>query len=417
MFIRMLRRPRHHHGHERVSLQETNDADGTDVTDVEGQTEAASASNSNAGQLNPASSANEAEHHQQTVPSQPSESTTEYDADEPSITVHPHPTTHPFLTSQISVERQIRHRRQSTCTLLLLFLLLRLWVEAILQKDIGLIVLSTMGTTWTYRYWCSRREEEEYDRQIEENPRGRNNNGNVVGDASSSEVATDAASTFDPDLGLMSFQAQLALAILESQRQMFENGGYGGNDNGGHDGPGVTDEARGKWKKYEWGGEGSSELKRLASNNSIEVLGQSLGSSDGNTVNYGSVGSEDEEDVSASKLEEGLVLSMDEEEPSCSICLCEYETGETVMRLPCNHIYHESCLDSWVTNHVRCPLCNYDLMEGFEAPPRPPPQQQQHNNNQELFRMMMGARRATRNARSTRRQLANMLAAMEDSVV
>ncbi|KAL3765507.1 hypothetical protein ACHAWO_011105 [Cyclotella atomus] len=421
MFVRMLRRPRHHHGHERVSLQETNDTDGSDVTDAEIQRQDAPSIVANqAEQLNPAS---DAEHHAHS--SQPNnENTTEYNADEPSssITVHPRPTTHPFLTSQISVERSIRHRRQSTCTLLLLFLLFRLWVEAILQKDIGLLFLSTMGTTWTYRYWCSHREvEQEYDRQIEENQRSGTNNNT----ASNTNEVGDAASTFDPDLGLMSFQAQLALAILESQRQMFENGGYGGNDNGGHDGPGVTEEARGKWKRYEWGGEGCSELRRLASNNSMEALGQSslgnsISSGDGNAVNYGSVGSEEEEEVStsASKLEEGLVLSMDEEEPSCSICLCEYEMGESVMRLPCNHIYHESCLDSWVTNHVRCPLCNFDLMEGFEAPPRPPQQQQQHqNNNAELFRMMMGARRATRTARSTRRQLATMLAAMEDSVV
>ena len=60
----------------------------------------------------------------------------------------------------------------------------------------------------------------------------------------------------------------------------------------------------------------------------------------------------------------------------------------------------------------RCPLCNYDLMDGFEAPPRPA-QPQQQNNNQELIRRMMGLRRG----RTSRRQLATMLAAMDDSVV
>lgn len=413
MFVRMLRRPRHHHGHERISLHESEGMDvnrnsGSDSNEVE-QNEVLS-NDVNVAEGSSPVSGNESE--QPAVDDANENTHPEYDADDPTITVHPHPTTHPFLTSQISVERQIRHRRQSTCTLLLLFLLFRLWVEAIIQKDLGLIFLSTMGTTWTYRYWCSRREEEEYDRQIEENPRVASNSGERETNHS------DAASTFDPDLGLMSFQAQLALAILESQRQMFENGGYGGNDTGNsQDEPGVTDEAKAKWKKYEWGGEGCSELKKLASNNSIENLGESTGSA--NSVNYGSVEEEDDEerniDVSTSKLEEGLVLCNDEE-PSCSICLCEYEMGESVIRLPCNHIYHESCLGSWVTNHVRCPLCNYDLMEGFEAPPRPEQQpQQQNNNNNELFRRMMGMRRAS--ARSTRRQLATMLAAMEDSVV
>lgn len=356
MFVRMLRRPSRHH-HERVSLQETNDgnadgnADGSDDTGTESiPREDALSSNNNTGDGLSPTSAN-IEHLAEEVTADTEE---EHDADEPSIAVHPRPTTHPFLTSQIDVERQIRQRRQSTCTILLLFLLCRLWVEAIIQKDVVLMFLSTMGTTWTYRYWCSRREEEEYDRQIEENPSSTTTSNNA--NRSEGNQNADAASTFDPDLGLMSFQAQLALAILESQRQMFENGGYGGNDAHTQDETGVTEEAKAKWKTYEWGGEGSSELKRLASNNSIEAMSESQGS--GNSPNYGSVEEDDEEEVrclevSTSKLEEGLVLSGNDEEPSCSICLCEYENGESVMRLPCNHIYHESCLNSWVTNHVR----------------------------------------------------------------
>ena len=51
---------------------------------------------------------------------------------------------------------------------------------------------------------------------------------------------------------------------------------------------------------------------------------------------------------------------------SCSICLCEYEHGERMVLLPCYHIYHESCLKCWTTNHLRCPLCNSDLMDGFQ---------------------------------------------------
>eukprot|EP00804_Cyclotella_cryptica_P012604 CCRYP_014744-RA/>CCRYP_014744-RA protein AED:0.28 eAED:0.28 QI:0/-1/0/1/-1/1/1/0/466 len=466
MFVRMLRRPRHHrHGHERVSLQDdtnsgnngSGDGDGS-ASPTEGQTEEPPTlvdTTGNVGivvlQSNPSSVIDNPEHvnpastntefteaSPRPEPNQqrpPSDSPTE-----PAVTLHPHPTTHPFLTSQIRTERQIRHRRQHTCTLLLIFLLFRLWIEAILQKDMGLIFLSIMGTTWTYRWWSSRRQEEdEYDRQIEENGQRSSDSRNAAVPTAGrrNEGTPDAASAFDPDLGLMSFQAQLALAILESQRQMFENGGYGGNDRSEiHSGPGVTEEAKGKWTKYEWGGEGCSEVKRLGSSSSMELLGEGCSNNSCQRVgsigsNYGSVSSSptnsmeegdhplhssglSNSELSASKLEEGLVLSLNEEEPSCSICLCEYEKGESVMRLPCNHLYHESCLDSWVTNHVRCPLCNYDLMEGFELPPRPAEQQQQ-NNAHDLFRRMIGARRAS--ARSTRRQLATMLAAMEDSVV
>merc|ERR1712224_575908 len=49
------------------------------------------------------------------------------------------------------------------------------------------------------------------------------------------------------------------------------------------------------------------------------------------------------------------------EEPSCSICLCEYEEGDKLVALPCKHVFREDCITSWTANHTRCPLCNCDL--------------------------------------------------------
>mmetsp|Transcript_5496 Transcript_5496/g.11966 ORF Transcript_5496/g.11966 Transcript_5496/m.11966 type:complete len:482 (+) Transcript_5496:270-1715(+) len=350
--------------------------------------------------------------------------------------LQPDPTTHPFLTSQIHAERELRYRRQSTCTLLILFFLIRLWIEAILKKDVGLIFLSMMGTTWTYRWFVSRRAaEEDYDRQIaEERNAAAGGLEGAVADREGTGAGTgaDAAVNFDPDLGLMSFQAQLALAILESQRQMFENGGYGGNDlRGAGDGPGVTDEAKGKWKSYEWGddAEETARLAGLTRTSSAAAIKRS-GSNDSN---YGSVSTaltEDDEGYDeggldkSSKLEGGLLpKGFDDEEPSCSICLCEYELGEKVIRLPCDHVYHETCLASWTENHVRCPLCNCDLMEGFEQPACVR-RARQVAEEQRAFRNMalstLGRRIRTRRsagrrgARST--TAAALAAAAEDSV-
>lgn len=358
-------------------------------------------------------------------------------------TFQPNPTTHPFLTSQIQTERELRYRRQSTCTLLVLFFLVRLWFEAIYSKDVGLIFLSMIGTTWTYRWIMSRREaDEEYDRQIMEE-RNNTNATNGVNNGLSTEGSrngADAAVNFDPDLGLMSFQAQLALAILESQRQMFENGGYGGNDrNNAHDGPGVTDEAKGKWKSYDWGecevttAQLTGIMSRTSSSTDIKRTGSGSNYGSVNMETIDLVGDEDdslEKPSSVSKLEEGGLLSFDEdEEPSCSICLCEYERGEKVTRLPCDHIYHESCLNSWTENHVRCPLCNYDLMSGFEQPENVR-RQQQHAEEQRAFRNMalstLGRRIRTTRRRSRRAggaasnrvsTAAALVAAAEDSIV
>jgi len=366
--------------------------------------------------------------------------------------------TNPFLlhSNQIQTERDIRYRRQSTCTLLILFFLIRLWIEAIMNKDVGLIFLSMMGTTWTYRWFVSRREAEEaYDLQIGDGERndftatmglgGENNN---RGGTTMGNTGADAAVDFDPDLGLMSFQAQLALAILESQRQMFENGGYGGNDrsnNGTDDGPGVTSEAKEKWKSYVWGkknGGDDEEMAELAGLTRCSSAASIIKKSTSNDSNYGSVSTAEDDDnydangdenennhdgktsSSASKMEGGLLekkKSFDtvEEQPSCSICLCEYEPGDKVIRLPCDHVYHESCLNSWTDGHVRCPLCNYDLMEGYEQPPSVR-RARQHAEEQRAFRNMalstLGRRTVGR--RSTRASTAAaLMAAAEDSIV
>lgn len=310
----------------------------------------------------------------------------------------------------IGSERDLQLRRQSMCTMLMLFFLVRLWIEAIIEKDVGLIFLSLMGTLWTYRWLATRREEDEL---FEQEQRAQQ-----VGVASNEGTGADAAVNFDPDLGLMSFQAQLALAILESQRSMFENGGYGGNDNG-EDGPGVTEEARQKWKSYEWGAneEETANLAKRMSSNDLKPLRRA-------ESDYGSVStviSEEEDDdlEKPSKIEGGL-MSFDDE-PSCSICLCEYEKSEKIVALPCGHIFHEGCINSWVESHTKCPLCCCDLMDGFEQPASVR-QRQQNAEEQRQFRTLalstLGRRIRTR--RSTRAHARNnrtLVATTEDSIV
>ncbi len=283
---------------------------------------------------------------------------------------------------------------------------------------------------------------------------------------------------FDPDLGLMSFQAQLALAILESQRHMFENGGYGGNDRSDvHEGPGVTDEAKTKWKRFDWEG-GEEDMARKIINAGVVREGMVTPPSSSTTIqrsgsnesNYGSVGTtpttadEDDEEEELqirqqldgplySPLEEGLCKNQNSntlfhncstesdgtsdpktknnntahtackqlvEDPSCSICLCEYEKGETITQLPCGHLYHDSCLDAWTKNHVRCPLCNFDLMQGFEV--QNPPNQGQFNNGhgggRRLSLTIAGATLGRRrSARRANRRINRAFASMEDSIV
>ncbi|XP_027050092.1 E3 ubiquitin-protein ligase synoviolin A-like [Pocillopora damicornis] len=54
----------------------------------------------------------------------------------------------------------------------------------------------------------------------------------------------------------------------------------------------------------------------------------------------------------------------------CIICREEMTTG--CKKLPCNHIFHTSCLRSWFQRQQTCPTCRMDVLR-----PQPPPQPQQ----------------------------------------
>ncbi|KAF3639903.1 putative coiled-coil domain-containing protein-like [Capsicum annuum] len=42
----------------------------------------------------------------------------------------------------------------------------------------------------------------------------------------------------------------------------------------------------------------------------------------------------------------------------CPICLTEFEASELIRLIPyCRHVFHQQCLDTWLSSHVTCPLC------------------------------------------------------------
>lgn len=47
----------------------------------------------------------------------------------------------------------------------------------------------------------------------------------------------------------------------------------------------------------------------------------------------------------------------------CSICLCVFQEGETLRRLPtCGHCFHQGCIDLWLLRQNKCPLCKGDVV-------------------------------------------------------
>lgn len=42
----------------------------------------------------------------------------------------------------------------------------------------------------------------------------------------------------------------------------------------------------------------------------------------------------------------------------CPICLSEFQEEERVKQIPyCGHVFHPTCIDTWLASHVTCPFC------------------------------------------------------------
>jgi len=50
----------------------------------------------------------------------------------------------------------------------------------------------------------------------------------------------------------------------------------------------------------------------------------------------------------------------------CSICMENFKENNSVIKLDCGHIFHKSCLKTWLYNHKTCPVCRYDITSKFE---------------------------------------------------
>ena len=63
--------------------------------------------------------------------------------------------------------------------------------------------------------------------------------------------------------------------------------------------------------------------------------------------------------VPGEKIE--LIEDVDQDHLTCSVCWTAYGVGERVTILPCEHWFHEECLNPWFKDHFSCPRCTVDL--------------------------------------------------------
>lgn len=49
------------------------------------------------------------------------------------------------------------------------------------------------------------------------------------------------------------------------------------------------------------------------------------------------------------------------EEERCPVCLMGFEQGDDVKTLPCKHMFHPGCIDTWLVRNSACPICKRDV--------------------------------------------------------
>jgi hypothetical protein len=56
--------------------------------------------------------------------------------------------------------------------------------------------------------------------------------------------------------------------------------------------------------------------------------------------------------------------------PECPICIAEFNTGDLCRQLPCDHVFHRTCIDQWLQVSIVCPMCKRNIqafLHGEEA--------------------------------------------------
>jgi hypothetical protein len=63
--------------------------------------------------------------------------------------------------------------------------------------------------------------------------------------------------------------------------------------------------------------------------------------------------------VERSSADADSIASGDDDAELCSVCLCAYDQEDTLIRLPCAHIFHEACISRWLHQDSSCPQCRH----------------------------------------------------------
>lgn len=113
--------------------------------------------------------------------------------------------------------------------------------------------------------------------------------------------------------------------------------------------------------------EAAKEAAKLKQEERIQILARIFPEASADDSSNANVFAYDPESKRYTPQPDGAIENVTE--PSCSICLEDYNSDSVIMTAGCSHSYHRACILSWVEGHSDCPNCRgaiYDEDE-FQA--------------------------------------------------
>jgi len=142
----------------------------------------------------------------------------------------------------------------------------------------------------------------------------------------------------------------------------------------------ITSTGRNHWTFIDWENENESSENnyRNAEGNGREQNFASMNFPFGTSENHflsllmnANAEEEAKQGLPKEMVERVRRMKMGRSGQDCSVCYNGFNKGEKIRRLPCKHIFHDSCILPWLDTHVSCPNCRFNLLEFFSENPDP----------------------------------------------
>jgi hypothetical protein len=91
-------------------------------------------------------------------------------------------------------------------------------------------------------------------------------------------------------------------------------------------------------------------------------------------------------DEELAKLQVVSFSELQTDDKSCSICLDEFVPESQLYIIPCNHLFHKECLEGWVAENYKCPVCRGEIAK-YKVDKEEDEEEDEEDENEEPFEL------------------------------